>query len=122
MRISDWSSDVCSSDLGERWQCSGKGARQRASGRTRLFRRAAGDRIMTGNLTDLTVAAIRDGFRKGEFTAREVADAFNANVAAAKALNAFIVETPDHARSEEHTSELPSLMRNSYDGFRLKIK
>ncbi|HEY9579307.1 MAG TPA: Asp-tRNA(Asn)/Glu-tRNA(Gln) amidotransferase subunit GatA [Rhizorhapis sp.] len=52
---------------------------------------------MTGNLTDLTVAAIRDGFRKGEFTAREVADAFNANVAAAKALNAFIVETPDHA-------------------------
>src|SRR3546814_16337385 len=97
MRISDWSSDVCSSDLGERWQCSGKGARQRASGRTRLFRRAEGDRIMTGNLTDLTVAAIRDGFRKGEFTAREVADAFNANVAAAKALNAFIVETPDHA-------------------------
>src|SRR3546814_3087322 len=59
--------------------------------------RSEGDRIMTGNLTDLTVAAIRDGFRKGEFTAREVADAFNANVAAAKALNAFIVETPDHA-------------------------
>ncbi|MCF8707948.1 Asp-tRNA(Asn)/Glu-tRNA(Gln) amidotransferase subunit GatA [Rhizorhapis sp. SPR117] len=52
---------------------------------------------MTGNLTDLTVAGIRDGFRKGEFTAREVAQAFNANVAAAKALNAFIIETPDHA-------------------------
>ncbi|MBK5264965.1 MAG: Asp-tRNA(Asn)/Glu-tRNA(Gln) amidotransferase subunit GatA [Alphaproteobacteria bacterium] len=48
-------------------------------------------------LTDLTVAGIRDGFRKGDFTAREVAGAFNANVAAAKALNAFIVETPDHA-------------------------
>ena len=48
-------------------------------------------------LTDLSVAQIRDGFRKGEFTAREVAGAFNANVAAAKALNAFIVETPDHA-------------------------
>lgn len=53
--------------------------------------------MMTGNLTDLTVAGIRDGFRKGEFTAREVAQAFNANVAAAKALNAFIIETPDHA-------------------------
>src|SRR3546814_9563802 len=26
-----------------------------------------------------------------------------------------------HARSEEHTSELQSLMRNSYDVFRLKI-
>jgi aspartyl-tRNA(Asn)/glutamyl-tRNA(Gln) amidotransferase subunit A len=49
------------------------------------------------NLTDLTVAEIRDGFRAGEFSAREVASAFNANVAAAKALNAFIVETPDHA-------------------------
>ena len=49
------------------------------------------------NLTDLTVAEIRDGFRAGDFSAREVADAFNANVAAAKALNAFIVETPEKA-------------------------
>lgn len=49
------------------------------------------------DLTDLTVAGIRNGFRKGDFSAREVAEAFNANVAAAKALNAFIVETPDHA-------------------------
>jgi aspartyl-tRNA(Asn)/glutamyl-tRNA(Gln) amidotransferase subunit A len=49
------------------------------------------------NLTNLTVAGIRDGFRNGDFTAREVAEGFNANVAGAKALNAFIVETPDHA-------------------------
>jgi aspartyl-tRNA(Asn)/glutamyl-tRNA(Gln) amidotransferase subunit A len=49
------------------------------------------------NLTDLTVAEIRDGFRAGQFSAREVASAFNANVAAAKVLNAFIVETPDRA-------------------------
>jgi aspartyl-tRNA(Asn)/glutamyl-tRNA(Gln) amidotransferase subunit A len=49
------------------------------------------------DLTDLTVAEIRDGFRAGNFSAREVASAFNANVAAAKALNAFIVETPDRA-------------------------
>jgi aspartyl-tRNA(Asn)/glutamyl-tRNA(Gln) amidotransferase subunit A len=48
-------------------------------------------------LTDLGVAAIRDGFRAGEFSAREVADAFNAAVASAKGLNAFIVETPEHA-------------------------
>jgi len=48
-------------------------------------------------LTDLGVAAIRDGFRDGDFSAREVADAFNGAVAAAKALNAFIVETPEHA-------------------------
>jgi aspartyl-tRNA(Asn)/glutamyl-tRNA(Gln) amidotransferase subunit A len=49
------------------------------------------------DLTNLTVAGIRDGFRAGDFTAREVAEGFNANVAAAKALNAFIVETPEKA-------------------------
>ena len=49
------------------------------------------------NLTDLGIAGIRDGFRAGTFSAREAAEAFNANVAAAKALNAFLVETPDHA-------------------------
>jgi len=48
-------------------------------------------------LTDLTVAEIRDGFRNGDFSAREVAEAFNANVAAARKLNAFIVETPEIA-------------------------
>ena len=52
---------------------------------------------MMTQLTDLTVAEIRDGFRAGDFSAREVAQAFNANVAGAKALNAFIVETPDKA-------------------------
>ena len=51
---------------------------------------------MTG-LTDLGIAAIRDGVAGGDFTAREVAEAFIAKVSAAKALNAFLVETPDHA-------------------------
>ena len=49
------------------------------------------------DLTDLGVAAIRDGVRAGSFSAREVADAFIVKVARAKALNAFLVETPDHA-------------------------
>jgi aspartyl-tRNA(Asn)/glutamyl-tRNA(Gln) amidotransferase subunit A len=48
-------------------------------------------------LTELGIAQIRDGFRDGDFSAREVAEAFNAAVASAKALNAFIVETPEHA-------------------------
>ncbi len=52
---------------------------------------------MMSDLTNLTVAEIRDGFRAGDFTAREAAEGFNANVAAAKALNAFIVETPEKA-------------------------
>jgi aspartyl-tRNA(Asn)/glutamyl-tRNA(Gln) amidotransferase subunit A len=50
------------------------------------------------DLTNLGVAAIRDGVAGGEFTAREVAEAFNANVAAAQAaLNCFIVTTPEKA-------------------------
>nr|WP_315383137.1 Asp-tRNA(Asn)/Glu-tRNA(Gln) amidotransferase subunit GatA [uncultured Sphingomonas sp.] len=48
-------------------------------------------------LTDLGVAAIRNGVRDGEFSAREVAEAFNTAVAGADALNAFIVKTPEHA-------------------------
>jgi aspartyl-tRNA(Asn)/glutamyl-tRNA(Gln) amidotransferase subunit A len=60
---------------------------------------------MMTDLTNLTVAAIRDGFRAGDFSAREVAYAFNANVAAAKALNAFIVETPDHAVAAAETAD-----------------
>jgi aspartyl-tRNA(Asn)/glutamyl-tRNA(Gln) amidotransferase subunit A len=48
-------------------------------------------------LTSKTIAELRDGFRSGEFTAREIADEFNAAVAAAKALNAYTVATPDDA-------------------------
>ncbi|MFN3820384.1 Asp-tRNA(Asn)/Glu-tRNA(Gln) amidotransferase subunit GatA [Blastomonas sp.] len=49
------------------------------------------------DLTDLGIADIRNGVRSGDFSAREVATAFNANVAEAKALNAFLIDTPDHA-------------------------
>ncbi|RZK00676.1 MAG: Asp-tRNA(Asn)/Glu-tRNA(Gln) amidotransferase subunit GatA [Novosphingobium sp.] len=50
------------------------------------------------DVTELGVAAIREGVAKGEFSAVEVAEAFNANVAAAQqALNAFIVPTPEKA-------------------------
>ncbi|CAN5224156.1 Asp-tRNA(Asn)/Glu-tRNA(Gln) amidotransferase subunit GatA [soil metagenome] len=48
-------------------------------------------------LTRLSVAQLRDGFRSGEFSAREIAEAFNAAVVAARGLNAFTVETPDNA-------------------------
>ena len=49
------------------------------------------------DLTTLGIAAIRDGVRDGQFKAREVAEAFNAKVAGADALNAFLVKTPEHA-------------------------
>jgi len=48
-------------------------------------------------LTAKTIADLRDGIRSREFTARELAEAFNAAVAAAKTLNAYTVETPEDA-------------------------
>ena len=48
-------------------------------------------------LTSKTIAELRDGFRSGEFTAREIAEEFNAAVTAARTLNAYTVETPGDA-------------------------
>ena len=48
-------------------------------------------------ITSKTIAELRDGFRSGDFTAREIAEGYNAAVAASKALNAYTVETPDDA-------------------------
>ncbi len=48
-------------------------------------------------LTAKTIAELRDGYRSGEFSAREVAEAYNGAVAAARALNAYTVETPEDA-------------------------
>jgi aspartyl-tRNA(Asn)/glutamyl-tRNA(Gln) amidotransferase subunit A len=48
-------------------------------------------------LTSKSIAELRDGFRSGEFSAREVAEAYNDAVAAARLLNAYTVETPEDA-------------------------
>jgi aspartyl-tRNA(Asn)/glutamyl-tRNA(Gln) amidotransferase subunit A len=48
-------------------------------------------------LTDLGIAAIRDGVRDGAFSAREVATAFSDAAEKARGLNAYVVETPEHA-------------------------
>ena len=48
-------------------------------------------------LTDKTIAGLREGIRGREFSAREVAEAYNAAVAAARGLNAYTVETPEDA-------------------------
>ena len=48
-------------------------------------------------LTAKTIAELRDGLRSGDFTARELADAYNDAVAAARLLNAYTVETPEDA-------------------------
>jgi aspartyl-tRNA(Asn)/glutamyl-tRNA(Gln) amidotransferase subunit A len=48
-------------------------------------------------LTSLSIAELREGMRGRSFSAREVAEAYNAAVAAARGLNAYTVETPGDA-------------------------
>jgi aspartyl-tRNA(Asn)/glutamyl-tRNA(Gln) amidotransferase subunit A len=48
-------------------------------------------------ITDLTIAEARDALTKGALSARELAEAQIAAVEAARALNAFITETPEQA-------------------------
>ena len=48
-------------------------------------------------LTSKTIADLRRGLGSREFSAREVAEAFNSAVAAAKTLNAYTIETPEDA-------------------------
>jgi aspartyl-tRNA(Asn)/glutamyl-tRNA(Gln) amidotransferase subunit A len=49
------------------------------------------------SLTALTLADARDGLRRKDFSAREMAEAHIAAVEAARPLNAFITETPERA-------------------------
>ena len=48
-------------------------------------------------LTLKTITELREGFRAGTFSAREIAEAFNAAVEAGRSLNAYTVETPELA-------------------------
>src|SRR3546814_10020225 len=100
MRISDWSSDVCSSDLDSRRDDVDGGLLGRAS----LHARRPAD--------DLASGAEQDGVQRGFEDRRRciVRDRDRKRPARPRNLD----------RSEEHTSELQSLMRISYAVFCLK--
>jgi aspartyl-tRNA(Asn)/glutamyl-tRNA(Gln) amidotransferase subunit A len=51
------------------------------------------------DLTTLTIAAARDGLKQKSFSATELTEAHIAAVEKARALNAYVLETPDHARA-----------------------
>src|SRR3546814_10334967 len=102
MRISDWSSDVCSSDL-----ANGDPARFAAFGLPVATDAVEGYACpLAGVLTGMEWAA--------------------ANAPGAAWVASFACDTPffpeDMVRSEEHTSELQSLMRISYAVFCLNKK
>jgi len=78
---------------------------------------------MTG-LTDLTLAQARECLRKREFSAVELADAHLAAMERARALNAFVLETPDIARSmaEKADARLRAGDARPLEGIPLGIK
>src|ERR1700758_4020057 len=57
------------------------------------------------DLTSLTLAQAREALRKKEFSATELAEAYLAAVEQARALNAFVVETPERARAMARASD-----------------
>src|SRR3546814_10752200 len=118
MRISDWSSDVCSSDLSE----ASRLERLRRLASLRADADAARARA-EGIMNDVypkavkTLAQVREGYARGGFLFADVQDAAD-NIIQMQAQWAEAMTT----RSEEHTSELQSLMRISYAVFCLKKK
>src|SRR3546814_4963933 len=124
MRISDWSSDVCSSDLADVFATDDTEDRclvvidiRRYSRQSYLIAEQASEHgIPLIVLTDLfcdwaprfTPHVIAVPTQTGMF--------WSSPVALVCAVNLMV------NRSEEHTSELQSIMRNSYAGFCLKKK
>ena len=51
------------------------------------------------DLTSLTLAEARSGLAKKSFTSLELTEAHLSAIEAARALNAFVLETPDRARA-----------------------
>src|SRR3546814_8563196 len=111
MRISDWSSYVCSSDLSAEGQGSqGSGPQSGQYAESPGQHQRAGDRLAIS-----TVAARRaDDHHRLRQSWRQRA------VARGPGLSAW--HRTARQRSEEHTSELQSLMRISYAVFCLKKK
>src|SRR3546814_8061081 len=107
MRISDWSSDVCSSDLLDQAALAQSAIRCPGTVVERVACRG-----------DCVVGIVGAGI--GDFTD----DLFGGRIDVGVTLAAFRIDelAAYQQRSEEHTSELQSLMRISYAVFCLKKK
>src|SRR3546814_2661615 len=120
MRISDWSSDVCSSDLTQRGDHE---ISQRACSDGRLLQahgaeQGAGgnDDVVAGKLAQVARAEHADG------AGDDRGHASPQQPVAAEMARGRPRLVAEQQRSEEHTSELQSLMRISYAVFCLKKK
>ena len=57
------------------------------------------------DITSLTLARARDALRNKEFSATELTEAHLAAIESARAMNAFVLETPDRARAMARASD-----------------
>src|SRR3546814_5130213 len=110
MRISDWSSDVCSSDLGTVW------------GIMRSFTAIAGAQNTSLAVVAPGIAEALFATAIGLFAAIPAVIGYNRLLHGVGRLETRLNAFSDEFRSEEHTSELQSLMRISYAVFCLKKK
>src|SRR3546814_7292909 len=112
MRISDWSSDVCSSDLAERRLARLNGRIEEITAEeARLSERteAVAETESANAEVEARQLAIEEARELLEMTEAEQTGKVDA------ARQAYeTIEAEQDRRSEEHTSELQSLMRNSY--------
>src|SRR3546814_8310489 len=117
MRISDWSSDVCSSDLlyRRRFRIDAKPLRDRRTDRRQ--RRGNQDRAGFG----AEAAEERGGQAAGAVELAGAARLPPCRPCAPPDRHGAAAAAAAH-RSDEHTSELQSLIRNSYAVFCLKTK
>src|SRR3546814_5832827 len=118
MRISDWSSDVCSSDLFAAI-CRAVGIPGFDGSATAARVPAAGPPASQVAWTSATRAQIASGnIERGAAIATEVCAACHGENGIG--IDPSFPNLAHQSRSEEHTSELQSLMRNSYAVFCLK--
>src|SRR3546814_1492478 len=119
MRISDWSSDVCSSDLPRRRAILPRPARvghpAQSSSRWRAIASEGGE---TKGAPMSPASAARTPARSTHIAASISVSSSVSAGSSARARQPIISDE----RSEEHTSELQSLMRISYAVFGLKKK
>src|SRR3546814_10692356 len=109
MRISDWSSDVCSSDLARIGDAHAGFTMPGAGSVTRSYHRLGASLAHYLQLSGQMLPA-----------AELVPSGFVTRVVRPDALVEAVDAVVTTIRSEEHTSELQSLMRISYAVFRLK--
>src|SRR3546814_8262753 len=116
MRISDWSSDLCSSDL-----AAGDLAKEREVQRRLLVERRDAHEAGKPEPQDAALGDEGVGLARSDAGLLRLLAGIHLDVALR--CDAQLVALPGHgARSEEHTSELQSLMRISYAVVCLKKK